>query len=160
MANITRSAKSGNDWTENELAAYNICVVEQSLVNFFEPQMNRGSACRIMMIRRPSAYPRFSKSISAKRSTAASLPTLGNGDDPEPQVIAEAVAAFQRNDFTRERELHLRALDRMIIPAITMYGTCPTFYKITVTASLNENWCSPRGHYYCLSSHSAAPASY
>jgi NADH dehydrogenase (ubiquinone) flavoprotein 1 len=35
MANITRSAKSGNDWTENELAAYNICVVEQSLVNFF-----------------------------------------------------------------------------------------------------------------------------
>ncbi|KAJ7731489.1 hypothetical protein B0H16DRAFT_1329263, partial [Mycena metata] len=63
---------------------------------------------------------------------------LDNGDDPEPQVIAEAIAAFQRNNFTRERELHLPALDRMVIPAITMYGTFPTFYKITVTASLND----------------------
>ncbi|KAJ7731490.1 hypothetical protein B0H16DRAFT_1583442 [Mycena metata] len=35
MADILRSAKSGNDWTENELAAYNIRVVEQSLGEFF-----------------------------------------------------------------------------------------------------------------------------
>lgn len=30
-----RSAKSGNDWAQNELQAYNIQVVEQSLVEFF-----------------------------------------------------------------------------------------------------------------------------
>ncbi|KAH9962220.1 hypothetical protein BC827DRAFT_1199768 [Russula dissimulans] len=35
MANLIRSAKSGNDWTQNELRAYNIQVVEQSLVEFF-----------------------------------------------------------------------------------------------------------------------------
>ncbi|KAJ7118373.1 hypothetical protein C8R44DRAFT_626218, partial [Mycena epipterygia] len=61
-----------------------------------------------------------------------------NGDDPEPQVIAEAIAAFQRNNFTHERELRLHALDRMVLPAIAMYETFPTFYKITVTASLND----------------------
>ncbi|KAJ7458739.1 hypothetical protein B0H11DRAFT_1634923, partial [Mycena galericulata] len=46
--------------------------------------------------------------------------------------------AFQRNNYTRERELHLHTLDRMVIPAIIMHGTFPTFYKITVTASLND----------------------
>lgn len=35
MANLIRSAKIGNDWTQNELRAYNIQVVEQSLVEFF-----------------------------------------------------------------------------------------------------------------------------
>ena len=35
MANLIRGAKSGNDWTQNELRAYNIQVVEQSLVEFF-----------------------------------------------------------------------------------------------------------------------------
>lgn len=63
---------------------------------------------------------------------------LDNNADPEPQVIAEAIAAFQRNNFTRERELHLPILDQMVIPAITMYGTFPTFYKISVSAALNN----------------------
>jgi hypothetical protein len=31
----TRSAKSGNDWTENELAAYNITIVPQDSATFF-----------------------------------------------------------------------------------------------------------------------------
>ncbi|KIL59303.1 hypothetical protein M378DRAFT_169471 [Amanita muscaria Koide BX008] len=35
MANLIRSAKSGNDWTQNELRAYNIHVVDQSFVEFF-----------------------------------------------------------------------------------------------------------------------------
>jgi len=35
MANLIRSTKSGNDWTQNELRAYNIQVVEQLLVEFF-----------------------------------------------------------------------------------------------------------------------------
>jgi hypothetical protein len=63
---------------------------------------------------------------------------LYNNTDPESQVITEAIAAFQRNNFTRERELHLPVLDQMVFPAIALYGTFPTFYKITVSAALND----------------------
>lgn len=34
--------------------------------------------------------------------------------DPEPQVIAEAIAAYQRNNRTRQRDLHLPILEEMI----------------------------------------------
>lgn len=46
MANITRSSKSGSDWTPNELLAYNIRVVYQDFATFFgaqnlpDPQIN------------------------------------------------------------------------------------------------------------------------
>ena len=36
MANLLRTAKSGNDWTENELKAYNIQIVAQDAATFFE----------------------------------------------------------------------------------------------------------------------------
>ncbi|KAJ7484046.1 hypothetical protein B0H11DRAFT_1196636 [Mycena galericulata] len=208
MANIIRSAKSGNDWTENELAAYNICVVEQSLVDFFGietlpsvpasldafittkdrtdatdndtykllrhldlaymPKVGQEAAValfakklldklryaegrRIIMIRQ--ALPLFICGANCSTQTDVCILDSSNdilllvqedkrlpdnSNDPEPQVIAEAIAAFQRNNHTRERELHLHALDRMVIPAITMYGTFPTFYKVTVTTSLND----------------------
>ncbi|KAF8969914.1 hypothetical protein BDZ97DRAFT_1596519, partial [Flammula alnicola] len=35
MANIIRSAKSGSDWTMNELLAYNIHVVDEDVATFF-----------------------------------------------------------------------------------------------------------------------------
>ncbi|KIJ42733.1 hypothetical protein M422DRAFT_170821 [Sphaerobolus stellatus SS14] len=35
MANIIRTAKSGSDWTVNELDAYNITIVSQDLATFF-----------------------------------------------------------------------------------------------------------------------------
>ena len=35
MANLIRSAKSGSDWSTNELLAYNITVQRQDVVNFF-----------------------------------------------------------------------------------------------------------------------------
>ena len=35
MANLVRSAKSGNDWTSNDLLAYNIEVYSQSSDMFF-----------------------------------------------------------------------------------------------------------------------------
>lgn len=48
-------------------------------------------------------------------------------NDPEPQIIAEAIAAFQHNN--RERvDLGLPQLDTMTIPCITMVGTRPSFY--------------------------------
>ncbi|KAF8590485.1 hypothetical protein K439DRAFT_1611893 [Ramaria rubella] len=55
--------------------------------------------------------------------------------DPQPQVIAGAVAAFRENNRLRD-DLGLPALSPMIIPAITMRGTFPTFYKIPVTHDL------------------------
>ena len=38
MAELIRSAKSGTDWTTNELEAYNITVVYQDAAAFFEMQ--------------------------------------------------------------------------------------------------------------------------
>ncbi|PBK78988.1 hypothetical protein ARMGADRAFT_1093577, partial [Armillaria gallica] len=35
MANIIRSAKSGSDWTSNDLIAYNIAIRRQSSETFF-----------------------------------------------------------------------------------------------------------------------------
>jgi hypothetical protein len=63
---------------------------------------------------------------------------LENPADPEPQLIAEAIAAYQCNNLTRERDLYLPRLDEMVFPAITLVGTFPTFYKIKITAGLND----------------------
>jgi len=35
MANIIRSAKSGSDWTQNELDSYNIRISFQNATTFF-----------------------------------------------------------------------------------------------------------------------------
>lgn len=64
MANLIRSAKSGNDWTQNELRAYNIQVVDQSFVEFF----NQNQAyC-------PLSHPPSVISVRAKSED--SLPTM------------------------------------------------------------------------------------
>jgi len=63
--------------------------------------------------------------------------TLHNNRDPEAQVIAEAIAAFQHNN-DRRTELNLGALDTMTIPCITLSGTRPTFYLVPVTTELSE----------------------
>ncbi|KAJ6508025.1 hypothetical protein C8R47DRAFT_1100338 [Mycena vitilis] len=205
MANLIRSAKSGNEWTVNELAAYNIHVHEQSLKDFFDveavedlpdvqaslatfsttedrinapdddtyrllhfldlahsPKVGQEAAVdlfaeklldklgyaegrRIIMIRQ--ALPLFiCGSICSAQTDVCVLDSNDilllvqedNNADPEPQVIAEAIAAFQRNNSTRELELHLPMLDHMVIPAIAMYGTVPIFYKISVSAALND----------------------
>ena len=38
MAHLIRSAKSGSDWSQNELSAYNIAVVQQTKEAFFGQQ--------------------------------------------------------------------------------------------------------------------------
>ena len=58
--------------------------------------------------------------------------------DPEPQVIAEAIAAFALNNRKRERDLHLPIRNSIMFPCLTMVGTSPIFYKITVTAALSK----------------------
>ena len=57
--------------------------------------------------------------------------------DPEPQVIASAIATFQYNNRIRAR-FGKQELDSMSIPCITMSGTRPTFYVVPVTRELSE----------------------
>ena len=66
--------------------------------------------------------------------------TTANGPrphDPEPQVIAEAIAAFQWNNRS-QAQLGEPELDSMTIPCITMIGTRPTFYLVPVTRELSD----------------------
>ena len=56
--------------------------------------------------------------------------------EPEPQLIAEAIAAFQENNAKRDRALW-SLLKEAIIPGITMMGNFSGFYKIKVTDELN-----------------------
>jgi hypothetical protein len=57
--------------------------------------------------------------------------------DPEPQIIAEAIAAFQYNN-ERIKYLGSEVVREYIFPCITMIGTYPTFYKVKITKELNE----------------------
>lgn len=60
-----------------------------------------------------------------------------NDTDPEPQVIAEAIAAFQHNNRIRTIDLQQPSIESITFPCITMIGTYPTFYKVTVTEELS-----------------------
>lgn len=207
MANIFRTAKSGNNWTTAELDAYNITIVPQSKAEFFgtndfpdptEPSMlgfttneSRETATdkktkqlihyldlamdpkislqaavdnfaaellrgleyhdndRIVFIR--YAIPFL---ICGETSVAQTDVCVMNNDeillllqedkrlismkDPEPPVIAEAIAAFAMNNMTRERRLNLQPRDSITFPALTMVGTTPAFYKVTVTSALSK----------------------
>ncbi|KAI0250796.1 hypothetical protein BJV78DRAFT_1217017 [Lactifluus subvellereus] len=64
--------------------------------------------------------------------------TITSPNDPEPQVIAEAIATFQHNNRKRAR-LDLPTLDMMTIPCITMVGTIPFFYLVPVTSQLSDS---------------------
>lgn len=55
--------------------------------------------------------------------------------NPEPQLIAEAIAAFAQNNRALER-VGRAVLKKKMIPGITMIGTAPTFFKIHVTQDL------------------------
>ena len=59
-----------------------------------------------------------------------------DNSDPEPQLIAQAIAAFAANNQTRQQTLNQPPLDSKILAGITMKGTAPIFYKIGVTAAL------------------------
>ena len=66
--------------------------------------------------------------------------------DPEPQLIAEAIAAFQTNS-TRTRILgqgHSPVVHKVML-GITLRGTFPVFYKIPVTIQLAQ--CVAQGVY-------------
>jgi hypothetical protein len=55
--------------------------------------------------------------------------------DPEPQLIAEAIAAFYQNNL--RRKLAGRPMMKsQTFPGITMVGVVPIFYRIPITAEL------------------------
>ncbi|KAJ3510103.1 hypothetical protein NLJ89_g4865 [Agrocybe chaxingu] len=57
-------------------------------------------------------------------------------EDPEAQLIVEAIAAFTANNRTRVQTLGLPPLPSKVIADITMTGTSPVFYKINVSAEI------------------------
>ncbi|KAH9050758.1 hypothetical protein EDB84DRAFT_1259073 [Lactarius hengduanensis] len=59
-----------------------------------------------------------------------------DNSDPEPQLIAVAIAAFAANNQTRRQTLNLTPFDSKMMAGITVRGTAPIFYKIKVTAAL------------------------
>jgi len=206
MANLIRSAKSGSDWTESELAAYHITIVPQNKQEFFglddlpapatpslagfmttedrdhatdmetrkllhyldlalDPKVGQEAAVdnfaaklleklgyddgdRIIFIRR--ALPFVICGVSSFAQTDVCVmddnevlllvqedKRLLSLKDPEPQVVAEAIAAYALNNKVRVTSLNLPPLPAVTLPAITMVGTNPIFYKITVTAELS-----------------------
>ncbi|KAG2360429.1 hypothetical protein BDR07DRAFT_1360065 [Suillus spraguei] len=63
--------------------------------------------------------------------------SVRNDADPVAQVVAQAIAVFQENNKT----LHYagrQELNAMMIPAITMQGSVPRFYKIHMTKKLAD----------------------
>lgn len=75
--------------------------------------------------------------VQEDKSYQTSMDKTLSNTNPEAQVIAEAIAAFQENNKIRRR-LHLSSEKEQIIPCITMLGTCPTFYLFCVTHDLAE----------------------
>jgi hypothetical protein len=57
--------------------------------------------------------------------------------DGEPQLIADAIAAFQFGN-SRLSAMGLPTVDVAVIPAIAMVGTAPTFYKVDINTTLVE----------------------
>ena len=56
--------------------------------------------------------------------------------DPEPQLIAQAIAAFAANNRIRQQTLAQSPLSSKLMAGITMKGTAPIFYKLNVTTEL------------------------
>ncbi|TDL25241.1 hypothetical protein BD410DRAFT_633059 [Rickenella mellea] len=214
MANLTRSAKSGCDWTSLELLAYNITVELQKPLSFFGRELlsidhldsnlfsstdpdtildlskdtyrflvNLKDASRANPFHESAVHElargvmevtRFDGGQKIPRSRYEICFTMcGDGDqeaiadvcllqlknsiillvvheepidfrDPEPKVIAEAIAAFEHNNLRREK-MGFKPLEAMTIPCITFVGTCPTFYMVPVTKQLSE--CVINGQY-------------
>ena len=207
MANLARLAKSGSEWRQNELKAYNIEVVDRDEVQFFGCRADKAPASlaedfmtyefrpgddtpdessKLLTFldlassrcgSQESAVDDFAKllletlgydsgprvirtryriplEISGVTSSAETDvcvvrknrnvllllqedKTLESSVNPEPQVIAEAIAAFQENNRNRAM-VGEKQLEVMTLPCITMIGTRPTFYLARVTRLLSE----------------------
>jgi hypothetical protein len=206
MANVVRLAKSVNDWTSNELVAYNIAIQEQGQDQFFggplpgyvgpigfirhEDRVQGLDPWSLSLIKRldlamkvmegeESAVDDFAVEllrvmgyetdqmvVRTRKSIRLNMcgelvfaktdgclldasseillfaqedKTHINPSDPEAQLIAEAIGAFQENNAKRVNDHFLDPLEMQVIPGITMAGTFPRFYKVKVTAELDRS---------------------
>ncbi|KAF8527400.1 hypothetical protein BU17DRAFT_39503 [Hysterangium stoloniferum] len=203
MANIIRLAKSGSNWSTNELIAYKISIVERDQNTFFngplpaytgptgfvqyEDRVQGLDAPSLALIKRldlamkamdgeESAVDDFTiqllwvlgyeteQNVVRSRKhiplsmcgeqvyTKTDVCVLNvdfeillvqedtshiNPTNPEPQLVAAAIAAFQANNFNRVNFRLIDPLPKQVIPGIIMEGTFPRFYKIEVTADLD-----------------------
>lgn len=201
MAGLVRSAKSGNEWSNADLRAYNITIETQDFGTFFgqpvpvlqpsellalqnadeatTPENYR--ALRFMQLamdRVPNEeswvspftekllialeYENLVKSVmpmqdmpffncGQSRNATSDVCIMNMSEilmvfqedkrhmddgDSDPQLIAEAIAAFQFNNYKRTRVLNEPATTSKVIAGLTMVGTAPTFFKIPVTQDL------------------------
>ena len=204
--NFIRSAKSGSDWTDSELLAYNISIIPTSPADFFQsstdPLLDHLDPA-ILTLPTNADDPDLSNDVAnylgyldlATNATQESLiddfavatlkllgfnirhsniatryimplticgecrtaqadvcvlyrpttillvlvggKTLFNRTSAEPQMVAEAIAAFQYNN-TKRAARGQPVLEVMTIPCITMTGTNPTFYLVAVTKELSN----------------------
>ncbi|KAG1885834.1 hypothetical protein F4604DRAFT_1918509 [Suillus subluteus] len=114
MANLIRSSKSGSDWTFYELMAYNITVTAQPPEQFFcrnpEPLLAGDEDVSDATFE----YLGY-LDLATNASQGSFLNTFGNASQPEPQVIASAIAAYQNNNEKRQfRSLH-QAFDQSMV---------------------------------------------
>ena len=207
---MAHTAKSGSDWTWNELRAFNINIITDSVTTFFgNPDLPQPSVRQAILINKH--YPidglpdkddrlffdlmKHAMNIVPEQESAVDdftahlLKLLGYDEpdrivrqrvdlplfmcgsrvptrtdlcvvnrslsvglhdivllvqedkrhldklDPEPQLIAEAIATFQRNKRRLSR-MGLPMPNQMTIPGITIIGTAPTFFKISITSAL------------------------
>jgi len=200
MVNILLSAKSGSDWTGNELTAFNIQVETVDAATFFntnqlpnpivspviltnesrpQGQLTRSDRLffrylkdaikgeeslvddfahfllsmfeydepeRVIHQRKEVAFVMCGMTVAAKPDICVMSESDylllvqedkrgTNRTDPEPQLIAEAIAAFYQNNL-RRRLAGLPMVNSQTFPGITMIGVVPVFYRIPITAEL------------------------
>ncbi|KAF7371980.1 hypothetical protein MVEN_00056000 [Mycena venus] len=182
MADLIRSAKSGSDWTENDLHAYHIRVVYQDAATFFQIP---GPGLPAPAVQHPAVLTLSGPATATDASVYQFLRTMDlamlpvdaeesavddfavlllqelgyvpmcvsstmagfyfwcrrtNGtqmeENPVPQLVAEAIAAFHSNNVTREQTLGLPPLPSKVVPGITMKGTSPIFFKLPISQEL------------------------
>ncbi|KAF8524621.1 hypothetical protein BU17DRAFT_42813 [Hysterangium stoloniferum] len=206
MANLLRTAKSGNDWSQAELHAYNIVVEWQEAPTFFGvnplPQpavagellhnvaaddMVNDANYKLLRYMNLAMDPVFAEESAVDdfavhlltllgyvprtriARTQADIPLTICGQechtktnvcivdlddilllvqedkrhkepkDPEPRLIAKAIAAFQTNNYRRTHILGQAPIVHKVMPGITLKGTSPIFYKIPVTTQLAQS---------------------
>ena len=70
-------------------------------------------------------------------SSAVAIPVVQTTVDPDPQIVASAIATFQYNNWIRAR-LGQEELESAIIPCIAIIGTRLIFYFVPITEELSQ----------------------
>jgi hypothetical protein len=102
-------------------AKTDVCVMERS-----------GTGAKYLLLVQEDKVRKLYLCVSKIRLPITRAKRHLSRDDPEPQLIAEAMAAFYENNRAR-RAAGLPKLQSRTFAGITMVGTAPTFYKIPVT---------------------------